>query len=337
MSSSISNSDDTSGKSEWRGWLRTFALAPIAFAVIYIVTVLLDPFSTGRFSPITRIDIATRSLLYGHAARVRDTTFNAAVVGNSHGLPLDPARLTAATGQRFVQLSGLGLNPSEQLTIARAVMRNHRHQPFTLILVLDQSWCRADGVRNRVTGFFPAFIFESSPLEYLRNIISPIAVEAAAYRLLMIFGLAGDNQRRDGYTPLSFPKEWPALQLMQFANWQRPTWAPAADAPLPALDGFRAAAPEFDPELRLVLFFTRLPFLALPMPDSPAARRLEFCKARYREFSSKTPRTVFVDRMLDDAFARDMGNFGDIAHVHNRVAPVLEQDLTSAILRMLAR
>jgi hypothetical protein len=32
-----------------------------------------------------------------------------------------------------------------------------------------------------------------------------------------------------------------------------------------------------------------------------------------------------------------MRNFGDIAHVHNRVAPVLEQDLTSAILPMLAR
>lgn len=337
MSSSISSFDDTSGKSEWRAWLRTFALAPIIFAVVYILTVLLDPFSTGRFSPITRIDIATRNLLYGHAARVRDTTFNAAVVGNSHGLPLDPARLTAATGQRFVQLSAPGLNPSEQLTIARAVMRNHRHRPFTLIMVLDQSWCLADGAHNRVRGFFPAFIFESSPLEYLRNIISPIAVEAAAYRLLMISGLAGDNRRRDGYRPLSFPKEWPALQLMQFANWQRPTWAPAGDAPLPALDGLRAAASEFDPELRLVLFFTRLPFFGLPMPGSPAARRLEFCKARYREFSSKTPRTVFIDRMLDDAFARDMSNFGDIAHVHNRMAPVLEQDLTSAILPMLAR
>ena len=336
MSSSISSSDDAAAPA-WRRWLWTFALVPIAFAAICALTLVLDPYSTGRFTPITRIDLATKNDLFGHAARIRDRTFTAAMVGNSSALPFDPARLTAATGQRFAQLSALALRPDEELMIARAFIRNRRNQSPTLVMVLDHLWCETDDVHYRIRGVFPAFVFESSDLEYLKRMIFPAAVEAAGYRMLMLAGLTSDRRRRDGYAPIIFANEQSDQQIAQAATWPRPTTAPPLDAPLPALAGLQALARELDPETRLVLYFMPVPLFRIPAPGSPAAARLDHCKSRYRELANSRPHTALVDRMIDDEFARNMRNFGDSIHVHNRAAPVLERHIVDALAQMRPR
>ena len=162
--------------------------------------------------------------------------------------------------------------------------------------------------------------------------ISLRAVKAAAYRMAMIVGVAGDRQRRDGYDPISFAKKGSAEQLAQLQKSPRPTEGAAVDAPLPAWDGLQALASEFEPETRLIMFFTPVPIFAVPVPGSPAARRLEFCKARFRTYSGTRPHSAFIDHMVDDAFARDMRNFADTMHLDDKSVPVVEQALISAIL-----
>jgi hypothetical protein len=336
MNSSISSSDDVVHASAWRAWLSILTLAPFAFALVYVLTILIDPYSTGRLSPITRIDIATKDGLYAHAARVRDPTFNAAIIGNSHAMAFSPDRMNAITGWRFVQLSALGLNPREELIIARAFVRHHRGRSAVL-LVFDQGWCEVNEPTNRIRGFFPEFLFESSVNEYLKSLMSPMAVEAASYRLLILAGLADDRRRRDGYAPPTFRSEWSSEQLAKFARWQRPSQAPDASAPLPALELLQSFSNELDADARLVIYFTRLPIISLPLAGSPADKRLAACKARFSEFARTRRNTIVVDRMVDDSIARDMNNFGDIAHVHDRIAPILERDVASALVPMSAQ
>lgn len=342
MSSSTSSSDDTASAPHWRAWLWTFAWVPVGFAAICALTIMLDPYSTGRFTPFTRIDLATRNDVLGHSARSRDTAFNAGIAGDSNALPLEPARLSAATGLRFAQLSGLGLSPGEQLLIARNFIRNRRQQAPALVIMLDRSWCEADEAHNRISGIFPTFVFESSNFEYLKNMISSFATEAAGYRILMLLGLAGDRRRRDGYAPIIFPEQWTAEQwtaeqLVELRTVFGPSAGPAADAPLPALNALQMLAREFDPQTPLVLFFSPTPSFRLPVTGSAAAKRLDYCKARFREFAAARPHTALIDRLVDGEFAHDMRNFGDSLHAHNRAAPVLEQNIAAALVPMLPR
>jgi hypothetical protein len=304
----------------------------VGFAIVYGLTVLVDPFSTGRYTPLAGVDFATRDILYGDAARARDPSFNAAIAGDSHAAQLNPKRLSAATGLRFAQVSSLGFNPNEALTVAAAFARGHPEQTRAIVVVIDASWCTETEVNNRIRGFFPTFIFEPSPVSYLSNVMFPEAVDAAAYRLLILAGLEGDRQRRDGYSPIRFTDSgWSAEQLATFSHWPRPVGGPAADAPLPALEQLRARAAALDAETRLVLLFTPVPFFYVPVSGSPAAKRLDYCKAGYREFANGRRHTAFVDRMDDDAFAHDMNNFGDTVHIRNRVAPLLERDIATAL------
>ena len=187
--------------------------------------------------------------------------------------------------------------------IARAFIRNRRNQSPTLVMVLDHLWCETDDVHYRIRGVFPAFVFKSSDLEYLKRMIFPAAVEAAGYRMLMLAGLQGDRRRRDGYAPIIFANEQSDQQIAQTATWPRQTTAPPLDAPLPALAGLQALARKLDPETRLVLYFMPVPLFRIPAPGSPAAR-LDHCKSRYRELANSRPHTALVDRMIDDEFAR---------------------------------
>ena len=60
--------------------------------MLFGAVILCDPFSTGRFTPITRIDFIGNRL-YADAAHVRDLRYDAAVFGNSHAVRLIPENL----------------------------------------------------------------------------------------------------------------------------------------------------------------------------------------------------------------------------------------------------
>ena len=305
-------------------------LFPPLFFVIWCLIVFVDPFSTGRYTPIRRADFATKDVLFGHSSRIRDTYFDAAVAGNSHGIVLNPERLTAALQQHFAQLSSLGLNPNEILSLATAFVGARKGTAPSLVIVLDETWCAAGVSNARIRGFFPLFLFESSSIEYLSNLMSWRAVDATAYRLLMLVGLTADRQRRDGYAPISFSDGgWTAEQLASFERLPRPTTAVDAGSPVPALGQLNDFTKKLDPATKLVLFFSPQPYFKLPFPESAADTELKACKNAFRSLVERRQNTILIDRLLDDSFAHEMTNFGDITHVHNRSAMNLERDIIS--------
>ena len=86
----------------------------------------------------------------------------------------------------------------------------------------------------------------------------------------------------------------------------------------------------------MLLYFVPLPANTLPVPGSAAAAWLDACKAHYRMVSGQRPRTAFVDRMVDDAFTRDIANFEDTTHMRNELAPVLEKDIAQALRPLIS-
>jgi hypothetical protein len=298
-------------------------------AVVYVGIVLIDPFSTGRLTPIKRIDVATSDTVFGHAARVRDPRYDAAVIGNSHAILIDPARLSDMTRMHIVQVATVATVPREQFMIARAFVRNHR-KVAALIVVLDELSCQTS--EKTFPFYFPAFLFEDSDIGYLRHIFSFGAAETAAYRLGMWLGFVHAPERPDGFNPLTYDRpETRPERLLRIANAQRPAEGPVSGTPVPALADLDAFVAELDPGTRLLLYFAPIPANSLPTPASSAARWLDSCKALYQALAVRRPHTALVDRMVEDDFARDIEHFEDRDHVRNALAPVLERDIAAAL------
>lgn len=336
MNSTISNSDSRTAPQadlheSWARWIRIYLTATLATTLaLWGLLILLDPFSTGRLTFIRRIHVATTHLLLGHAARVRDPRFNAAIIGNSHALPLDPRRIGGATRLRFTQLGAAGLYPIEMYVLANAFQRHHPNVD-AFVVMLDEMFCDIQPREIREPADFPAFLFEGSDLDYARQLLFPAAFEAAFWRAGILLGFAGEPGRPDGFDPINFlPRTWAARQT-RIAGYQRPTGAPSAGGPPPAMALLQSFLAGLPPNAAVVLFFTPIPVTTLPAPGSAAMRWLDQCKSGYRDIANRRPRTVLVDRMLEDGFSSNLSNFEDSIHVRNQVAPVLEADIVAAL------
>jgi hypothetical protein len=317
----------------WRRWLVTLvvsALGPVA--VLYAAVILIDPFSTGRFTPIKRIDLATNNYSYGHVVRIRDLSFDAAIVGNSHGMAFDPTRLNKLTGRTFAHLSRTGGLPGEQAILAEAFARQRRGLAPVIMVILDELWCGHLESHAKPSDSFPTFLFGGSDRAYLSNVFTEHAIRTAARRLLRLAGLAEDRRRRDGLDPdaVNAMRTASPRQLAALNSLERPSTAPL-DLPMPSLALWPGLLAELDRETRLVLYFSPLPLGKVPQPGSPAEQQLEACKAYFRAIVAARPHTIMIDRWVDDAFSRDIGNFSDPGHFRSGLAPALEQEIADAL------
>ena len=317
----------------WRRWLVTLlasALGPLA--VLYVAVILIDPFSTGRFTPIQRIDLATSNYSYGHVVRIRDQSFDAAIVGNSHGMAFDPTRLNNLTGRTFAHLSRAGGLPGEQTILAKVFARERRGLAPVIMVILDELWCGHFESHAKPTDSFPTFLFAGSDRAYLSSVFTEHAIRTAARRLLILAGLAADRRRRDGLDPeaINAMRTASPRQLAALHSLERPSTAPL-DLPMPSLTLWPELLAELDRETRLVLYFSPLPLGKVPQPGSPAERRLEACKAYFRAIVAARPHTIMIDRWVDDAFSRDIGNFSDPGHFRSELASTLEQEIADAL------
>jgi hypothetical protein len=324
----------------WGRWLAVLvALIVCPMALLYLCVLLIDPFSTGRFTPIQRIDVATRNVTLGHPGRARDLTYDAGIFGNSHAALFDPERLGQQAGRRFAQFSGLGYGPVEQVAVARAFVRQRRGRAPLLLFVLDEMSCGSKAQAARFGDSFPAFLFQNSAVEYLRGIFVPEAIKAAGYRVLMLAGFAKDRKQRNGYdveavAKTDVPSAW---SLADLKSSVRPSRKATSEWPPGALELMRGLFSELDDDSPLVLYFSRLPIVRLPVPGSPADEHLSKCTAAYHAIATARPRSVLINHMVDDAFARDLGNFWDSNHVRSGLAPLLEREIADAIVRMATR
>jgi hypothetical protein len=96
--------------------------AALLFLALAALVLILDPYDTGRSGLFPRTGIREQAAVTANASRARDTTFNAAILGNSHAQAIRPDRLSALTGLSFVTLIMPGSRPRDQIA---AVLDDH--------------------------------------------------------------------------------------------------------------------------------------------------------------------------------------------------------------------
>ena len=316
------------GPGRWRIWLLTLLSGLIACsAMLYIAVILIDPFSTGRFSLTQRIDFATRTMRLADAGLVRDLRFDAAVLGDSTGFTLDPARIAGASRWRIAQLAIPAATPANILTVASAFERHHRARHTLEVFVLSGGWCRRNGPNASRFGPFPDWLYESSDRVYLSRIFFPDAIVSAAVRVGIWLGLADQAAPADGYAPA-----FRARNIAEFLS-KRPGEGPPPDAPFPAIDVLMAHISAL-PINSAVAFVLVPPYVSfLPLDGSIAAARLQACKERIQQIAAARPGTAYLDLMTENSISRAIENYQDPVHynpggsrqIESRIAHLIEQ------------
>lgn len=328
MSSSISSSDRPRPWADWLVWY--FAVLAGSAAALYLFVLIMDPFSTGLFSPFKSVDIAFSGHAESNAGRVRDSAYDSAIFGNSVATAIQPDLLDGPGSRRFVLLALPGLGPNNQLTIARAFVRSHGTQARTLVFMLEPFWCTTDERSMYRYPHFPDWLYDLDRWRYLKNILSLDAAQAAFHRLAIRLAHAREPSRRDGFVPPHRP--WTPWRPAALPS--RPEDAPPQPWKFIALERLQEFRRTIPANIGTVLYFVPFHVSLLPKPGSQAEVFLQACKAQAHAIASEGPRTIIIDRLRDDDTARDLNNFYDGKHVLDHVVRTMEVEIVEAIRGM---
>ena len=300
-------------------------------ALSFAFIVLMDPYATGRFALTQRVDLTTDSWGFSKAGVVRDPQFDTAIVGSSTAMPLDPARLSKASGRHVVLLALQGNAPQYQLLLARTFVQSHAGRAITLVFIIDYFWCR-DPFEKYEEHPFPAWLFERSDIDYLAHLFNGRAFDTAVRRLGLWIGLGKPAGRADGRLPLTIHNDFEVL-------WERlrqakaPSDAPDVSSPYPDLDRLDRFVAALPPNANVVFVFSPVPAAVLAVPNSPAAARMARCKSRVQHTAAQRPGSNYLDLRIDHPLLRDVTNFLDTFHYREPVAQWIELHIAPLIAR----
>jgi len=312
----------------WRRWLAVFAGTTfVVGAVVYLAVLLIDPFATGRFTPIKSIELASNNPRLLKAGLVRDPRFDGAIFGSSTGYPLDPQRIGDASGWRVAQYAIPASLPPSQLRVARAYQRFHRGEASLQIYVLDHFWCRPGDPASGGWGAFPDWVYESSDAEYLSRILFPEGIKTAAQRVGLWLGFVQPTARDDGY----LFKDMAPIPRAQLLSRERPRSDDAPGAGFPALDLLAQHIATLPPNIRVAFVFAPPHISMIPVAGSPADARLQACKARARRLATARDGSTWLDLMTENEITRDEKNYFDEVHY----TPATAERFAAAIVAAL--
>jgi len=293
--------------------------------------ILIDPYDTGYFPSLLGPGVVDDNDVTAIAGRGRDSRFNAAIFGNSHGLLLDPARLTPATGLRFVQLTTLGSGPREQLALIRYFLRRHTDVK-ALVLAADRMWCTHDPtLRNTLVPAsyrFPDWLFGESRLRYVANMLSLRPFRLMRRRILLAMGRIAPI---DPVGVAAYPANWDfAAEPDAIPEPPIPLNGRQVSTAFPAIDGLEALLATLGREIAVVVAMPPLHSTLLPQPGTLQAAELANCKARLARAVAGR-RGGFLDFLVDSPLSRERSNFFDLQHIRENVARAMEPQIVSAL------
>ena len=305
-----------------RAW-RRFALLFVALFAggvgsIYLALLVIDPYDTGRFPTFMRPGVVDSGQRTSNASHGRDPRFDAAVIGNSRGQMLDPAKLSALTGLSFVQLTTPASGPREQMTMLRYFMAHHR-KIDALVLNVDERWCTHDPSLPIILPF-PFWLYRGD-LEYLSNLLSTRALTFSARRLEMELGLVEPDDAR-GYQDYE-TGHYRNFHPRAHPRPDKPVVAPL-DRPFPAFAVLDPVLAELSPQTKVVFLMSPVYQDWLDELDPQMEADLPGCKAQFARRAAARPRTAFLDYLVEGPISHDAESFMDTQHFRLNVARILE-------------
>ena len=312
-----------------RAW-RRFALVFLGVfgggvGLIYTALLVIDPYDTGRFPTFMRPGVVDSGQRTSNASHGRDPRFDAAVIGNSRGQMLDPAKLSELTGLSFVQLTTPASGPREQMPMLRYFMAHHR-KIDAVVLNVDERWCTHDPALPIILPF-PFWLYRGD-LEYLANLLSTRAITFSARRIQMELGLIAPDDARGyqdyetGHVRNFHPRVKPPPD--------KPVVAPL-DTPFPGFDLLDSVLAELSPQTRVVFEMSPVYQEWLDELGPQMVADLPRCKAEFARRAAGRPHTTFLDYLVEGPISHDAESFMDTQHFRLSIARMLEKRIAEVL------
>ncbi|MBV8766780.1 MAG: hypothetical protein JOZ66_17880 [Hyphomicrobiales bacterium] len=313
---------------QWRRFARRFVAVFFAeLLAVFAFLIAVDPLDSGRFPKLTvsgPIDSVGRVV---NVSRGRDPRFNAAIIGNSHLMPLEPKRLSAATGYSFVQLAVPAERKREDAAMISWFQRNHA-KIAALVINADATICDRDPALP-LTAPFPFWLYDSD-LDYVAHMMSASMLRSSARRIKASFGL----------TPISDPSGTVFEEVkFAFAGPPPPVQPPAtdlfpallADERFPAIDLMEKALDGLPSSTMIVFVVPPAHVSILPQENTPEWREIKTCKHALERRVRAHPNWRLLDYFLDTPAARETSNFVDPNHYRAFFSRMIENDIAGAL------
>jgi hypothetical protein len=316
----------------WRRFVTTFVgWFVVLLGGVVAAIILIDPYDTGYFPSMIGPGVVDDNDMTSTVGRGRDGRFDAGIFGNSHGLLLDPVRLSPATGSHFVQLTTLGSGPREQMALIRYFVRRHPHAK-ALVIVVDKMWCTHDPTLPNglqpPSYRFPYWLFGESRLRYLAHMVSTRPFRLMRRRVLFAMGRLAPI---DPAGVAAYPANW------DFAH--EPDAIPEPGVPLngariptdfPAVDRLAALLAALPRDVAVALVMPPVYSGLLPGPETYQAAALAACKERLAR-AVGDHRGGFLDFLVDSPLSRERANFFDLQHMRENVARAMEPRIAATL------
>lgn len=330
----------------WARFIRITFIATAAIAAAgYAFLLWIDPYGSGRLIGLNETAVPTLSPRLTNAARARDPAFDAAVIGNSTIQLLNPKRLDALTGLKFVQLTIPGTGPAEQLAILELFARHHPGGVRGIVLGIDaawSSWCRpgADPNARTVSYPFPFWLYGDSDLDYVLNLPSLRTVNHAMRRIEMLLGWRG-RSRADGYNDYEIGRVHNAAEVkariegrqtvaeIEIDEADRGDQAPGAENGYPVLERLAAALKALGPEVKIAVVIPPV-YSGADAPDSQRAD-VAACRVAAEAAFAGFANAAILDFRRGGPVTQDIANFWDRIHYRHKVAELMERAIADAL------
>jgi hypothetical protein len=182
----------------WRAFAQALLGAATGIVLVLVaLLVLLDPYDTGRLTPLPRSGVRDQAGVTAHASRIRDPSFDAAILGNSHVQALRPDRLSRLTGLSFVSLVMPGSRPREQIALLERYLSTAGQRTKAVVIGIDAWWCTADP-NLPTSGRFPFWLYDPRWPAYVAGLVRYRSLEDAAAHLRFRVD-PDDPARPDGF------------------------------------------------------------------------------------------------------------------------------------------
>jgi hypothetical protein len=310
----------------WRRFALLFlGLFGGGIALVYVALLVIDPYDTGRFPTFMKPGVVDSGQRTSNASHGRDPRFDAAVIGNSRGQMLDPAKLSELTGLSFVQLTTPASGPREQMTMLRFFMEHHR-KVDAVVFSVDERWCRHDPTLPIILPF-PFWLYRGD-FEYFSNLLSTRALTFAARRIKMELGL----------TPADDARGYQDYETGHVRNFHPRARGPVNKPVVPPLDEPFAGFELLDSVLGELPAQTRVVFLMSPVYqewfdelDPQIVADMPRCKAEFAQRASARPHTAFLDYFVEGPISHDAESFMDTQHFRLNIARMLEKRIAEVL------
>ena len=321
---------------DWAGFARAFLRGAVGLLLGFLaLAFVVDPYDSGRSTLLSAGAVRQQGPRTAAASRGRDPAFSGAVVGNSHIQLVEPARLTAATGIPFVQLSVPATGPAEQLALIGWFLRHHP-KPEALVIAVDDFWCIDDPALPNDKPF-PFWLYSHDTLPYLRGLLRwPVAQEVVG-RIGWLMGPRRKVARADGFW--DYEPDYIHLGDLDGERFRKARETPVPDTPDPGRAGphfpaadrlgtFMAALP---PEIPVVMVFPPVYAAGLAREGTPRAQAEAACRAAMGAALARHPLSAIVDGRRDRPALHDPALFFDRTHYRHGLARPLADAIATTL------